>query len=395
MLVDKIMNAPDDIRRVTILGSTGSVGCSTIAVLKASSPNYKIRALTANENVELLAEQALDLCPDFAVIGNKDKYLKLKELLSGSEIRVAGGPDAIVEAAALRTDWTMAAIVGSAGLRPVLTSIGHGGIVAIANKECLVCAGDLLVAAAGKSGARLLPVDSEHNGIFQIFDFDNPEAVDKIFLTASGGPFLRCARSALENVTPEQAVRHPNWKMGPKISVDSATMMNKALEIIEAFHLFPVSVDQISVLIHPESIVHSLISYCDGSILAQLGNPDMRVPIAYTLSWPQRFPTSVPKLDMVEVGSLTFLKPSQEQFPALRVVNDVLLQGASSAIIMNAANEIAVNCFLQKKISFLAILEIVEATLAGIQYNKAETIEQITSVDQEARNFARNLIENL
>ncbi|SVC98903.1 uncharacterized protein METZ01_LOCUS351757, partial [marine metagenome] len=221
MLADKSINAPDYSRRVTILGSTGSVGCDTIAVLQASSSTYKIRAITANQNVDLLAEQALNLRPDFVVIGNEDKYVRLKELLSGSEIRIAGGPDAIIEAATLPTDWTMAAIVGAAGLRPVLASIGHGGIVAIANKECLVCAGKLLSAEAAKSGARLLPVDSEHNGVFQIFDFNNPETVEKIFLTASGGPFLKFARSQLETVTPEQAVKHPNWEMGPKISVDS------------------------------------------------------------------------------------------------------------------------------------------------------------------------------
>ena len=395
MLADKNINEPEHSRRVTILGSTGSVGCDTISVLQASSQKYKIRAITANENVDLLAKQALELCPDFVVIGNQNKYGRLKELLSGSEIRIAGGPGAIIEAAALPTEWTMAAIVGSAGLRPVLASIGHGGIVAIANKECLVCAGDLLSAEAAKSGAHLLPVDSEHNGIFQIFDFDNPETVEKIFLTASGGPFLKFDRGQLESVTPEQAVKHPNWDMGPKISVDSATMMNKALEIIEASHLFPVSVNQISVLIHPESIVHSLISYCDGSVLAQLGNPDMRVPIAYTLSWPQRSRTRVPELDILEVGSLTFLKPSQDQFPALRIVKDVLVEGKSSAIVMNAANETAVNSFLQKKIGFLSILEIVEATLAGIQYNKAQTIDEIVSVDQEARNFAGELITKL
>jgi len=395
MLADKNIKAPDSQRRVTILGSTGSVGCDTIDVLQASSSNYKIRAITANENVDLLAKQALELRPDFVVIGNENKYIRLKKLLSGSEIRIAGGSDSIIEAAALPTDWTMAAIVGSAGLRPVLASIRHGGIVAIANKECLVCAGDLLSAEATKSGSRLLPVDSEHNGVFQIFDFDNPETVEKIFLTASGGPFLKFARSQLESVTPEQAVNHPNWEMGPKISVDSATMMNKALEIIEAFHLFPVSVGQISVLIHPESIVHSLISYCDGSVLAQLGNPDMRVPIAYTLSWPQRSPSQVPKLDILEVGSLTFLKPSQDQFPAFRIVKDVLVEGKSSAIIMNAANETAVNSFLERKIGFLSILEIVEATLAGIQYNNVQTIDEIVSVDQEARHFAGELIAKL
>ena len=266
--------------------------------------------------------------------------------------------------------------------------------MALANKECLVCAGELLTTATLKTGARILPVDSEHNGIFQIFDFDNPEFIDQVFLTASGGPFLRFDRARLRNVTPEEAIQHPNWEMGPKISVDSATMMNKALEVVEAFYLFPIEIKQISVLIHPDSIVHSLVSFCDGSYFAQLAKPDMRIPIAYALSWPRRIQMDFPKLNMAEVGKLSFETPCQEQFPALGLAYDVLKQGGSAATVMNAANEIAVYAFLRKRIEFLTIVEIVETTLERINYNTAKTIEEIISIDEEARRFARSLIED-
>ena len=308
---------------------------------------------------------------------------------------MAAGAEAVLEAASLKTDWTMAAIVGAVGLKPVLTSIGHGGTVALANKESLVCAGELLASEAKKSGATLLPVDSEHNGVFQSFDFNNPESVEKIYLTASGGPFLDFNKADLKYVTPEEAVKHPNWDMGPKISVDSATMMNKALEVIEAFHLFPINISQIDILIHPESIVHSMVSYCDGSFLAHLGNPDMRIPIAYALSWPKRMPLRGPRLDITAVGKLTFRRASREQFPALRLADEVLDEGGGSAIVMNAANEVAVQSFLQHKISFLSILKIVEATLARIKYNNAQSIEEILSIDNEARRMTQDLIAAL
>ena len=389
------MNTHDETRRISILGSTGSVGCSTIAVLQDSSMDYNVRAITANENVELLAQQAHILEAEFVVIGNERKYGALKKLLSGTKSRIAAGVDGILEAASLETDWTMSAIVGAVGLRPTLTSIGHGGIVALANKESLVCAGELLISEASRTGASLLPVDSEHNGVFQSFDFNNPESIERIYLTASGGPFLTSSRSELHNVTPEQAIKHPNWDMGPKISVDSATMMNKALEVIEAFYLFPVSMSQIGVVIHPESIVHSMVSYCDGSFLAHLGTPDMRIPIAYALSWPQRMALALPRLDVTELGKLTFIKASEEQFPALRLANEVLRAGGGAAIVMNAANEVAVNAFLQNKLPFLSILKIVEATLARIQYNNVGNIEKIISIDEKARHMAWKIITDL
>ena len=386
------MSNQDEPRRVSILGSTGSIGSDTISVLQTTSIDYCVQAITANENVELLAHQAHVLEPELVVIGNKDKYSELKDLLFGTKSKVAAGAEGVLEAASLKSDWTMAAIVGAVGLKPILTSIGHGGTVALANKESLVCAGELLASEATKAGATLLPVDSEHNGVFQSFDFDNPESVEKIYLTASGGPFLDYSEDNLKHVTPEQAIKHPNWDMGPKISVDSATMMNKALEVIEAFHLFPININQIGVFIHPESIVHSMVSYCDGSILAHLGNPDMRIPIAYALSWPRRMRLSGPRLDITELGKLTFRKASHEQFPALRLADEVLEEGGSAAIVMNAANEEAVKSFLQSKISFLTILKIVEATLDRIQYNTVENIEEIMSIDKEARQIAGNLV---
>ena len=389
------MNNQEEPRKISILGSTGSIGSDTISVLQSTSNTYRVRAITAHESVELLAQQAHVLKPEFVVIANEEKYRELKRLLSGTKSRLAAGAEAVLEAASLKTDWTMAAIVGAVGLKPVLTSIGHGGTVALANKESLVCAGELLASEAKKSGATLLPVDSEHNGVFQSFDFNNPESVEKIYLTASGGPFLDFNKDDLEYVTPEEAVKHPNWDMGPKISVDSATMMNKALEVIEAFHLFPISIKQIGILIHPESIVHSMVSYCDGSFLAHLGNPDMRIPIAYALSWPKRMPLSRPRLDITAVGKLTFRRASRKQFPALRLADEVLEEGGASAIVMNAANEVAVQSFLQHKISFLSILKIVEATLARIQYNTAESIEEILSIDNEARRMTQDLITTL
>ena len=389
------MNNQQEPRKISILGSTGSIGSDTISVLQSTSNTYRVLAITAHESVDLLAQQAHVLKPEFVVIANEGKYRELKRLLSGTKSRLAAGAEAVLEAASLKTDWTMAAIVGAVGLKPVLTSIGHGGTVALANKESLVCAGELLASEAKKSGATLLPVDSEHNGVFQSFDFNNPESVEKIYLTASGGPFLDFNKADLKYVTPEEAVKHPNWDMGPKISVDSATMMNKALEVIEAFHLFPINISQIDILIHPESIVHSMVSYCDGSFLAHLGNPDMRIPIAYALSWPKRMPVDGPRLDITDVGKLTFRRASREQFPALRLADEVLDEGGGSAIVMNAANEVAVQSFLQHKISFLSILKIVEATLARIKYNNAQSIEEILSIDNEARRMTQDLIAAL
>lgn len=289
-MVDLAKHAAPMPRRVTILGSTGSVGCSTLDLIARNPEAYRVTALTANSNVNGLVDQALKFRPEIAAIANEDHFWELKERLSGTEIHVAAGPNGLVEAASANADWVMGAIVGAAGLHPTLTAIRRGAIVALANKECLVCAGDLVMSEVTKCGATLLPVDSEHNAIFQVFDFARPETVRRIILTASGGPFRKMSRAEMTEVTADQAVAHPNWDMGAKISVDSATMMNKGLERIEAYHLFPVAPEQIEILVHPQSVIHSMVDYVDGSTLAQLGTPDMRTPIAYTLGWPKRIP---------------------------------------------------------------------------------------------------------
>jgi len=379
-------------RRVTVLGSTGSVGCNTVAMLERDIHQYEIEALTARANVKLLAEQARRLKPKIAVVSDVSRYQDLKVELAGSGVEAAAGIKAVVEAASLPTDWVMAAIVGTAGLAPTLAAIQHGGVVALANKECLVSAGGLFTKEVKKYDTDLLPVDSEHNGIFQVFDFKHPEGVEKIVLTASGGPFRSMSRQEMRNVTPEQAVAHPNWDMGRKISIDSATMMNKGLEIIEAFHLFPVKQEQIEIVVHPQSVVHSMVAYRDGSVLAQLGIPDMRVPIAFTLAWPNRFSVPVRRLDLAKLGKLTFEAPSEGLFPALRLAREVLLEGGSAPAVMNAANEIAVEGFLDRRIGFLEIVEIVERTLNKLQVPKADTIEEISEVDKLARKFAKALL---
>ena len=379
-------------RRVTVLGSTGSVGCNTVSMLESESGQYQVEALTARSNVKLLAEQARRLKPKMVVLSDKSFYRDLKRELAGSGVEVLAGAEALVEAASLNADWVMAAIVGTAGLAPTLAAIRHGAVVALANKECLVSAGVLLTKEVKKFGSDLLPVDSEHNGIFQVFDFNHPEGVEKIILTASGGPFRCFNRQQMRDVTPEEAVVHPNWEMGKKISIDCATMMNKGLERIEAFHLFPIEQKQIEILIHPQSVVHSMVAYCDGSVLAQLGTPDMRMPIAFTLAWPKRISVPVARLDLAEIGQLTFEHPNETLFPALRLAREVLEEGGSAPAVMSAANEIAVEGFLERRIGFLEIIELVERTLCKIPPLKVETIEEVSEVDSEARRIARDLI---
>ena len=379
-------------RRVTVLGSTGSVGCNTVSMLESESGQYQVEALTARSNFKLLAEQARRLKPKMVVLSDKSFYPDLKRELAGSGVEVLAGAEALVEAASLNADWVMAAIVGTAGLAPTLAAIRHGAVVALANKECLVSAGVLLTKEVKKFGSDLLPVDSEHNGIFQVFDFNHPEGVEKIILTASGGPFRCFNRQQMRDVTPEEAVVHPNWEMGKKISIDCATMMNKGLERIEAFHLFPIEQKQIEILIHPQSVVHSMVAYCDGSVLAQLGTPDMRMPIAFTLAWPKRISVPVARLDLAEIGQLTFEHPNETLFPALRLAREVLEEGGSAPAVMSAANEIAVEGFLERRIGFLEIIELVERTLCKIPPLKVETIEEVSEVDSEARRLAKDLI---
>ena len=379
-------------RTVTILGATGSVGTSTIDLIRREPDAFRVTALTANRNVVELARLARELRPAMAVVGDPACYTQLRDLLAGTGIEVAAGPAALVEAAARPSDWLMAAIVGAAGLPATLAAIRRGAVVAFANKECLVCAGELVMREVAASGATLLPVDSEHNAIFQCFEFDRPAGVERLILTASGGPFRSMPAAEMAQVTPEQAVAHPNWSMGAKISVDSATMMNKGLELIEAYHLFPVEEPQIEILVHPQSIVHSMVTYVDGSVLAQLGAPDMRTPIAYALGWPRRMATPVVRLDLARIGQLTFEAPDPERFPALSLARAALRAGGAAPTVLNAANEVAVAGFLDRRIPFLAIARIVERTLDVISSRRIACIEDVHAADEEARAVAGDLL---
>ena len=382
-------------RRVTILGSTGSVGCSTIDLIERDREGYVVEALTANRNVSSLADQSRRLKPRLAVIADPGGYRELKDELDGTGIEVAAGPQAVVEAAARPAEWVMAAISGAAGLEPTLAAIRRGAIIALANKECLVCAGQLLMAEVIDCGATVVPVDSEHNAVFQIFEFDRKDTVEKIILTASGGPFRTLDMAAMARVTPEQAVAHPNWEMGDKISVDSATMMNKGLELIEAYYLFPVSEDRIEVLIHPQSVVHSMVAYIDGSVLAQLGTPDMRTPIAYALGWPKRISAPAARLDLAAIGQLTFETPDTKRFPALQLAREALQSGGPAPTILSAANEIAVGRFLAKQIGFLDIARIVEQTLETVSHDPLHNLHDVRDMDARAREVAQGLVAQL
>ena len=379
-------------RRITILGSTGSIGTNTIDLIERDPASYRVEALTAYRSVELLAEQARKFDARFVAIADPDKYADLKSAMSGTDAEIAAGPDAIVEAAARDADWVMAGIVGAAGLEPTLEAARQGAVVAFANKECLVCAGDLMLEEIAQSGATLLPVDSEHNAIFQVFEFDRRATVEKIILTASGGPFRDRTRDEMKNVTPAEAVAHPNWNMGAKISVDSATMMNKGLELIEAYYLFGLPEDRIDILVHPQSIIHSMVAYVDGSVLAQLGTPDMRTPISYTLAWPQRMEAPSARLDLGDIATLTFEAPDSERFPALRLARAALKTGGSAPTILNASNEEAVAGFLAEKVGFLDIPRIVEETLEKMPGSDIRSVEDVLAVDAEARRVARGLM---
>ncbi len=382
-------------RRVSILGSTGSIGRNTIDLIERQSGAFDVEALTANRNVALLAEQALSLRPNFAVVADPDCYQDLKEALSGSGIEVGGGPAAVVEAAGRPAEWVMSSIVGAAGLKPTLAAVRRGAVVALANKECLVSAGDLMIAEIKRNGATLLPVDSEHSAIFQVFDFERPDKVERIILTASGGPFREMDEDEMSRATPEQALAHPNWDMGAKISIDSATMMNKGLELIEAHHLFPVAEERIEILVHPQSVVHSLVAYVDGSVLAQLGSPDMRTPIAYALGWPERLATPAPRLRLEEIGTLTFEPPDTVRFPALWLAREALQSGGNAPTVLNAANEVAVQSFLERRIGFREIVEVVETTLEKAPYGKLESLDDVNEADRAARRIAESLISKL
>ena len=377
-------------KRVTVLGSTGSVGANTIDLIERNRNAYEVEALTANRNVTGLADQAIKLDARMAVVADPDCYLELKSALSGTGIEAAAGPDALVDAAERPSDWIMAAIVGSAGLRPTLAAVRRGITVGLANKECLVSAGEFFVNEVRKNGAELLPVDSEHSAIYQVLDFDQADKIRRIILTASGGPFREFTAEQMATVTPEQAVAHPNWDMGAKISVDSATMMNKGLELIEAYHLFPVEKSEIDILVHPQSVVHSMVDYVDGSVLAQLGTPDMRTPIAYALAWPNRMEAPAPKLLLEDIRTLTFEPPDPVRFPALRLAREALQAGNSAPTALNADNEVAVERFLNKEIAYLDIAKIVDQTLEGLDNKAISNLDDIAEVDLTARAFARS-----
>lgn len=377
-------------RSVTVLGSTGSVGQSTVDLLKRNPDAFDVRVLTANRNVELLAEQARGLKAATAVVADESRYADLKSALAGSGIEVAAGRPALLAAAAIPVDWTMAAIVGARGLEPTLAAIDNGGIIAVANKECLVCAGELITARLNRTGATLLPVDSEHNAIFQVFQRD--QSVRRIVLTASGGPFRTADRSVMAAATPAQAVAHPVWSMGAKISVDSATMMNKGLEIIEASYLFGLSEDAIDVLVHPQSVIHSMVEYADGSVLAQLGTPDMRIPIAYTLAWPKRMATPAETLDLAAIASLTFEAPDAVRFPCLDLARSALRTGGTAPAILNAANEVAVEAFLRGRIGFLDIAAVNDNVQSTLGAPSATELPEILAIDAEARRHAEATI---
>jgi 1-deoxy-D-xylulose-5-phosphate reductoisomerase len=346
-------------RSVTILGSTGSVGRNTVDLIRRDPDAYRIEALTGSDNVALLAEQAHLLRPKLAVVANPARYGELKEALAGSGTELAAGPEAVTEAAQRPADWVMASIVGAAGLKPTL-----------------------------------LPVDSEHSAIFQVFETERREAVDRIILTASGGPFRTASHEVMANATPAQAVKHPNWSMGAKISIDSATMMNKGLEIIEAQHLFNMPENRIDVLVHPQSVIHSMVSYVDGSVLAQLGTPDMRTPIAVALAWPKRMGCPSERLDFAKVSILTFEAPDEIRFPALRLARQALRAGGGAPVVLNAANEIAVQAFLDGRIGFLDIAAIVESCLDRVNAGAAADLDEVAVADQSARTEARRQVES-
>jgi len=383
-------------RGITILGSTGSVGQSTVDLIAREPTNYRVEALVAGNSVEVLAEQARRLHARLAVVANPQRYRALKDALAGTSIEAAAGAEAASEAAARPAEWVMAAIVGFAGLAPALVAARRGTMLALANKEALVCAGRLLLEAVEGAGGVLLPVDSEHNAIFQVFDSGQRHAIDRLILTASGGPFRNWSLEDMAAATREQALAHPNWDMGEKISIDSATMMNKGLELIEAHLLFGLPPDQIEIVVHPQSVVHSMVAYRDGSVLAQMGTPDMRVPISHALGWPSRIDGPANRLDFADLPALTFERPDSRRFPSLRLAREALMIGGLAPVVLNAANEAAVAAFLARRIGFLDIARVVEDVLSASQSLAApvEGLQQIHAVDGDARRMAENAIRN-
>ena len=387
------------VRSISILGATGSIGTSTLDLIKREPERYRVESVSARRNAAALGKIAREVGARHAVVADHAAYRELKDALSGSRIEAAAGEDALVEAAQRPADWVMAAISGAVGLKPTLAAVERGATVALANKECLVCAGGLFMRSAAKFGARILPVDSEHNAVFQALGSGNWGDVRRVILTASGGPFRTWSLDAINAATPEQALKHPNWSMGPKITIDSATLMNKGLEIIEAHHLFALPSEQIDVLVHPQSVVHGLVEFRDGSVVAQLGSPDMRIPIAHCLAWPRRIDGPAARLDLAAVKQLTFEAPDLERFPALGLARRAMETGGAAPTVLNAADEVAVGEFLAGRISFPAIVALVEATLdmAAKRGLLAEPtgIDAALAVDHIARSLARDLLPEI
>ena len=388
-------------RRVSVLGSTGSVGVSTLDLMHqaeaAGSAAFVVEVLTCGDNIALLAEQAQRWRPSLVVTADPSRLHDLREALRGTGIEAAAGDQAIVEAATRPVDIVMASIVGAAGLRSTWAAAGTGSTLALANKESLVCCGPGLIARVKAAGGRLIPVDSEHSAIFQVFPGDHPERVARLVLTASGGPFRRTSLEDMARMTPEQAVAHPNWSMGAKISVDSATMANKGLETIEAAYLFDMTAARIDVVVHPESIIHSLVEFVDGSTLAQMGPPDMKTPIACALAWPDRLAWPAPTLDLATIGRLTFEAPDETRFPALKLAREALVTGGTAPTIFNAANEVAAYAFLDRKLGFLNIAAVIADTLeraeqTGMISSAADGCDAALEIDAAARLIARHVV---
>lgn len=383
-------------QRISVFGATGSIGENTLDLVGRNPQRFDVVALTACRNATRLAELAIRHNAKTAVIADPAQYATLQTLLSGTGVHAAAGPEAMIEAAQQPADCTMAAIVGAAGLAPTFAAARQGRRIALANKECLVSAGDVFLREIAASGAELLPVDSEHSAAFQALAGSDIKALEKIILTASGGPFRTWDIERIARAVPEQALQHPNWRMGPKISIDSATMMNKGLELIEAFHLFPVGHAQLDIVVHPQSVVHCLVVYADGSVLAQMGPPDMRAPISYALAWPNRMPTPVARLDLVTLGTLTFEAPDEIRFPALKVAREALQRGASAPCILNAANEEAVAAYLAKRIGFLDIATKVAATLEAADVRgmikTLTSLDDVLAADHESRKLAQSIL---
>ena len=380
-------------RKIAILGATGSIGKSTLDLVERNRDRFAVTAVTAATNVEALADIVRRTNARFAVVADESRYSDLAELLVGTNCRAAAGEEALVEAAAGDAELVIAAIVGCAGLRPVMGAVETGKTVALANKEALVTAGALMTDAARASAATLLPIDSEHNAIFQCLAGNRAEDVSRLILTASGGPFRAASSETIDSATPAQAVAHPNWSMGAKISVDSATMMNKGLELIEAHYLFGLPSERIDILVHPQSIVHSMVEFVDGSVLAQLGSADMRIPIAYALAWPERIATPAQRLDLGAIARLDFEAPDLARFPALRLAREALEEGGAAPIVLNAANEVAVASFLAGQISFPEIVRLVHEALIRAEYGAPRSISDVLEIDRVTRDRAKAMME--